>query len=269
MDNKEVGKYWDKNAENWTKLARMGYDRMRDLINSPAFFKMLPNISNLYGLDIGCGEGYNTRISARKGAKITAIDISKAFIKQAKEMEQQEPLGIIYQVASGTELPFPDNYFDFAIATMSIMDIAENEKAIVEAYRVIKAGGFFQFSIIHPFVATSDYRWVENEQGKRTGFIVENYFKKLNGELEEWIFGAAPRELTDKMRKFRIPRFSRTLSEWLNLLIDTGFILEEFCEPYADDETLKHFPEEYTSRIIPYFLIIRCRKPKKSKEKIS
>ena len=39
MDDKEVGKYWDKNADNWTKLARLGYDRCRDLINSPAFFK--------------------------------------------------------------------------------------------------------------------------------------------------------------------------------------------------------------------------------------
>ena len=63
------------------------------------------------------------------------------------------------------------------------------------------------------------------------------------------------------MRKFRIPRFTRTLSEWLNLLIENGFILEEFCEPYPDDATLERFPEEHESRIIPFFLIIRCRKP--------
>lgn len=49
----------------------------------------------------------------------------------------------------------------------------------------------------------------------------------------------------------------------LNLLIEKGFVLEEFCEPYIDDETLERYPEEYTSRIIPYFLIIRCRKPNK------
>ncbi len=130
MDDKEVGKHWDENAENWTRLARMGYDRCRDLINSPAFFKILPDISNLIGLDIGCGEGYNTRIATKKGAKLTAIDISKVFIKYAKEKEQQEPLGIIYKVSSATKLPYPDNNFDFAIATMSLMDIAETEEAI-------------------------------------------------------------------------------------------------------------------------------------------
>ena len=262
MDNKDVGKYWDKNAENWVRLARMGYDRCRDLINSPAFFKMLPDIPNLKGLDLGCGEGYNTRIAAKKGGKMTAIDISEVFIKYAIKCEQEEPLGIKYEIANGIELPYSDSSFDFTIATMSLMDMAENEKAIQEAYRVLKPGGFFQFSITHPFVS-SEWKWIRDEEGKKTGFVIEDYFKKLNGEIEEWIFGAAPKELTEKMRKFKVPRFSRTLSEWLNLLIEKGFILEKFCEPYIEDELLKKHPEHYDTRIIPFFLIIRCRKPMK------
>ena len=94
MDDKEVGKFWNENAENWTKLARLGYDRCRNLINTPAFFKMLPDVSGLSGLDIGCGEGYNTREAAKKGAKMTAIDIAETFIKYAKESEEAESLGI-------------------------------------------------------------------------------------------------------------------------------------------------------------------------------
>jgi 2-polyprenyl-3-methyl-5-hydroxy-6-metoxy-1,4-benzoquinol methylase len=88
MDDKEVGRYWDKNAKNWTKLARSGYDHCRNLINSPAFFKMLPNIKGLKGLDIGCGEGYNTRIAAKQGAHLTAVDISETFIGLAEDIEQ-------------------------------------------------------------------------------------------------------------------------------------------------------------------------------------
>ena len=121
----------------------MGYDRCRDLINSPAFFKMLPDISNLKGLDIGCGEGYNTRIAAKKGAKLTAIDISKVFIDYAVDTENNNPQNIKYQVSNEKELPFPNNDFDFVMATMSLMDIAENEKAIKEVCRVLKPGGFF------------------------------------------------------------------------------------------------------------------------------
>ncbi len=261
MDDKEVGKYWDENAENWIKLARLGYDKCRDLINSPAFFKMLPDIANLDGLDIGCGEGYNTRIAAKKGAKLTAIDISEVFIASAKESEKQEPLGIKYQVASAIDLPFPDEYFDFVIATMSLMDISNTEKALSEAFRVIKPNGFFQFSISHPSFIITNSNWVRNDEGKKTGLIVSDYFKQFDGEIEEWIFGAAPKEMTENMRKFKIPRFTRILSDWLNMLITEGFVLEEFCEPFPDKELLIKYPEEYGSKIIPYFLIIRCRKP--------
>ena len=148
MDDKDVGKFWDENAENWTKLARMGYDVCRNCVNSPEFFKLLPDVTGLKGLDIGCGEGYNTRITAKKGSEMTAIDISEVFIKHAIEKEKEEPLGIKYQVASAVELPFENESFDFIISTMAFMDMFEIDKAFKEAYRVLKPNGFFQISII-------------------------------------------------------------------------------------------------------------------------
>ena len=108
MDHEQVGRIWNGNAEAWTKLARAGYDVYRDHLNTPAFFQMLPDVSGLSGLDIGCGEGHNTRLLAKRGARVTAVDISEVFIRHARDMEQQEPLGIDYRVASAVELPFAD-----------------------------------------------------------------------------------------------------------------------------------------------------------------
>lgn len=45
MDHREVGRYWDENADAWTQLARAGYDLYRDQLNTPAFFEMLPDVS--------------------------------------------------------------------------------------------------------------------------------------------------------------------------------------------------------------------------------
>jgi Methyltransferase domain len=67
---------WEANAETWTRQARAGYDVYRDALNTPAFLAMLPAISDLHGLDIGCGEGSNTRELARLGAQMHAIDIA-------------------------------------------------------------------------------------------------------------------------------------------------------------------------------------------------
>ena len=67
-------------------------------------------------------------------------------------------------------------------------------------------------------------------------------------------------DLKQKIPKFKIPVFTRTLSKWLNLLIDTGFTLEQFAEPKADDDTIKKFPNLADTQVVAWFLIIRCRK---------
>jgi ubiquinone/menaquinone biosynthesis C-methylase UbiE len=256
----EVAKFWNQNAEAWTKLSRMGCDIYRDHLNTPAFFEILPNINSLKGLDIGCGEGHNTRKAAQSGAKMSAIDISSEFLKYAEESEEKEPLGIEYKKANAIALPFGNNAFDFAMANMSLMDMPEIEKAIKEAYRILKPTGFFQFSILHPCFHTLAWEWIKDENEKPTALKCGNYFTELNGELEEWIFGAAPDELKQKYSKFRIPRFAMPLSKWLNLLIETGFTLEKFYEPMPDDETVKKYPSLSYTQVIAWFLIIRCRK---------
>src|SRR5713101_1634235 len=110
MDHEEVGRFWNTNADVWTKLARAGYDIYRDYLNTPAFFAMLPNVEGLVGLDIGCGEGHNTRLLAQRGARMTAIDIAEVFIAHAQAAEKENPdksgLGIDYRVASAVHLPF-------------------------------------------------------------------------------------------------------------------------------------------------------------------
>src|SRR5262245_60901487 len=84
MDHQEAGRFWNANAGAWTKLARAGYDVYRDFLNTPAFFDLLPNVVGLVGLDIGCGEGHNTRLLARRGARVTAIDIAEDFVAWAR-----------------------------------------------------------------------------------------------------------------------------------------------------------------------------------------
>jgi len=210
---------------------------------------------------VGCGEGNNTRLVARRGAQMTALDISPRFISQALELECREPLGIRYILASGTHLPFADGAFHFVMSTMCLMDLPDYEGALKEVKRVLRSGGFFQFSISHPIMAVPEGEWVIDNQGRRTGRVIRGYFEQPSGEVEEWIFGAAPKELTSSMRRFRIPRFPRTLSGWLNPLCEAGFVLERIDEPRASKRQVRKYPRLEDSRIAPYFLLLRCRKP--------
>lgn len=260
MDHRTAGRYWNDNAEAWTKLSRAGYDVYRDHLNTPAFFEMLPDINGLTGLDIGCGEGHNTRLLASRGAHITAVDISEVFIRHAKERETAEPLDIHYQIASAVELPFPNQHFDFATGFMSFMDIPETPRVLAEAYRILKPGGFLQFSITHPCFDTPHRRNLRDSSGHTYAIEVGDYFRDMNGDITEWLFGAAPPEAKAGLPKFKTPRFTRTISQWINLLIDSGFVLDQLHEPRPTDQIVKQCPDVQDAQVVAYFLHVRARK---------
>lgn len=261
LDHRAVGELWDENAEAWTTLARLGYDKYRDHINTPAFLKMLPAVAGLHGLDVGCGEGHNTRLVSRQGAHLTALDIARRFVGYARDHEAQEPLGITYLHASAVDLPFIDAGFDFVMATMSMMDVPDQDRAIREVARVLKPGGFFQFSILHPCFMTPRFKWVLDDEGRRVAMECGDYFKTEQGTIQEWIFGSAPEELKERFAKFRIPRFFHTLSTWLNMLAAVGLNLEESVEPYASDESIAIYPSLAATRVVSCSLHLRYRKP--------
>ncbi|CAN7531782.1 class I SAM-dependent methyltransferase [Bosea sp. LjRoot237] len=261
MEASDVAACWEANAETWTRHARAGYDLYRDVQNTPAFFATLPDIAGLAGLDIGCGEGSNTRKLAEAGGRITAIDIAPTFIRHALEMETANPLGIAYRLADGMALPFADASFDFATAFMSLMDMPRQDLVLAEARRVLKPGGFLQFSILHPCFAAPGRKVMRDEAGTVLGIEVREYFRVSDGEIESWRFGAAPAEEKAKVEPFRVPRFHRTLSDWVNLLIAASFQLEHMHEPSVDAETAKAVPYLADTYIAPLFLHMRVRKP--------
>ncbi len=239
----------------------MGFDVYRDYLNSPAFFAMLPNVDGLSGLDIGCGEGYNTRLLVKHGARMTAVDISEVFIRYARQTEADDSLGIDYQIASAVELPFANASFDFATGFMSLMDVPEIDRALAEAYRVLRPGGFLQFSISHPCFDTPHRRNLRDSTNRTYAIEVGDYFLGREGEIDEWLFKAAPPEVKHGLRKFRIPHFSRTLSQWMNFVIETGFLLERVEEPRPSDEVVAAHPELHQAQVVSYFLHLRVRKP--------
>ncbi len=261
MDHEEIRKYWNENADAWTELTRMGYDLARIHLNTPAFMKMLPDVKGLRGLDIGCGEGTNTRIVAERGAKLAAIDIADKFIEHARATEKEKPLGIEYIRASATDLPFADGEFDFAVSFMAMMDVGDIGKVLAEVRRVLKPGGFFQFSVLHPCFMPPYRKWFRNEKGEREALMVSDYFNEADGTIDEWMFNKVPEELKAKYPNFRTPRFHRTVSTWVNSIVEAGLTIERFVEPSVDDENLRAQPGFADTRLLPETLHVRIRKP--------
>lgn len=256
----DVAKHWEANAETWTRHARAGYDVYRDGLNTPAFLAMLPPIAGLLGLDVACGEGSNTRHLARKGARMQAIDIAPTFIRHAQDEEDASPLGIVYRVGDGMDLPYGSQVFDFVTSFMALMDMPDQGKVLSEITRVLKPGGFMQFSILHPCFVPPYRKTMREPNGQVRAIEVGRYFDAIDGEVERWWFSAIPPEERARVAPFAVPRFHRTMSQWVNLVCDAGLSIERMGEPHVSPELAEAEPALADTRVAPIFLHIRARK---------
>lgn len=115
----EVAEAWDQNADLWVRHVRAGWDKLRETFNNPMFFAFAPDLAGRAVIDLGCGEGRNTREMARRGAWVTGVDVSQRMIAAARAAEAAEPLGVSYHAASFSKLDCcADESFDLALATM-------------------------------------------------------------------------------------------------------------------------------------------------------
>ncbi|MBN9046692.1 MAG: class I SAM-dependent methyltransferase [Rhizobiales bacterium] len=261
MDAKEAAAHWEGNAEAWTALSRAGYDKYRDALNTPAFLAMLPPVAGLDGLDIGCGEGTNTRAVARLGARMTGLDVAPTFICHARETEAGDPLGIDYVVGDGQNLDFPPERFDFVTAFMSLMDMPDQAHVLKGVHRVLRPGGFLQFSILHPCFVPPMRRNIRDENGAPVAVQVADYFQEADGRIERWLFSSMPAGERDKYPLFSVPRFHRTLTSWVSMIVEAGLSIEAFGEPMASEEVAAAEPIVADTRVAPIFLHVRARKP--------
>lgn len=95
-------------------------------------------------LDLGCGQGEDTRELARSvgpSGAVVGIDKSKVLIDQAQRGTPPELDWVQYVCADATALPFPDGSFDACRADRTIQHVADADMAIAELARVMKPAG--------------------------------------------------------------------------------------------------------------------------------
>jgi ubiquinone/menaquinone biosynthesis C-methylase UbiE len=138
LDEAAVAAAWNRNAALWTEEVRSGFDFYRELYTFPAFLDFMPDIAGRRVIDLGCGEGSNTRRFAKLGGSMTGVDISAEMIARAWQREEEEPLGIAYHISSFSDLSsFADAQFDCALSTLALMDGPDLPAAIQACSRVL------------------------------------------------------------------------------------------------------------------------------------
>src|SRR5271165_4430748 len=75
----------------------------------------LESFGNLRGkrvLDFGCGHGMAAIVLARRGAQVTAFDLSGGYLNEARRRAEVNGVTVSFARANGEALPFSDHSFD-------------------------------------------------------------------------------------------------------------------------------------------------------------
>lgn len=94
-------------------------------------------------LDIATGPGYGAGAAAARGARAVGIDFSETMVAEARKTFP----GVTYEVGDGENLGFAANSFDAVICPFGLLHMPEPDRAISEAFRVLKPGGRYGFSV--------------------------------------------------------------------------------------------------------------------------
>jgi SAM-dependent methyltransferase len=95
-------------------------------------------------LDFGCGHGMAAVVLARRGARVTAFDLSPAYVAEARHRAGANGVDVRFVVADGERLPFADASFD-RVWGNAILHHLDLERTGRELRRVLRPGGIVVF----------------------------------------------------------------------------------------------------------------------------
>jgi SAM-dependent methyltransferase len=227
---KKINNFWKIRSE---KFDRLEWIKRENFLKS--FIEFCQPLDSFIALDLGSGTGIVTRGLSPKVNRIIGIDISKEMIDKAPRNDSN----VDYQLMNAEKLSFPDEYFDLMTARMVFHHIEYLDKAMQEAYRVLKEGRLMTMCEGVPPDKSVRERYIEifKLKEKRHTFFQDD----LVGLYER----AGFRNISVK------PYFMRQVSmrNWLN---NSG-LSDEICEEIVrlHLETDENFKKTYNMKINP------------------
>ena len=152
------------------------YDLMNDFMSMGVHRYWKKSLINMMSprdkrklVDVACGTGDVGKLfldSTNKEAEITCLDPNKGMVSQGKQ-KLSNYKNVKWVISPAEKLPITDNSFDYYTISFGLRNTKNLNKALSEAYRVLKPGGRYlclEFSKI---------------QNSNLDFIYKNYSKLI------------------------------------------------------------------------------------------
>lgn len=135
----------DFEHKGWQEVA-FRYDDSWALVTTQSIEPLLDAARVAKGtrvLDVACGPGYVADAAAKRGALAIGIDFSSVMVDEAR---RRYP-AVEFQGGDAEQLSFGDESFDAVVLNFGMLHLGQPERALNEAYRVLRRGGRVAFTV--------------------------------------------------------------------------------------------------------------------------
>lgn len=186
---------------------------------------LLPDFQGKTLLDLGCGYGWHCIYAAEQGAeRIVGVDLSEKMLETARAKTTDDR--ITYQRCAMEDIEFESESFDIVLSSLALHYVENFEIIVKKVHTILKPGGAFLFSAEHPvFTAYGTQDWYYDESGKILHFPVDNYY--YEGKRTATFLGE------------EVVKYHKTLTTYLNSLLENGFEIRRIVEPQPTQEMIE------------------------------
>ncbi len=211
----------------------------------PNLCAMLPPMTGLRVLDLGCGFGAFARWAGEAGAAgVLGVDLSEKMLTEA-QARTQDP-AIVYRRGDIERLDLPDATFDLVYSSLALHYIENFDGLCATVRRLLTPGGHFVFSVEHPLYTAPGHPGWQTDPTGATIWPLNDYLL------------AGPR-VTDWLAPGVIKQH-RTVAAYVNGLLAHGFCLTHLDEWGPDAAQIAAHPEWANEVHRPPFLLVGSRR---------
>jgi ubiquinone/menaquinone biosynthesis C-methylase UbiE len=136
-----IVKAWDRGVEDYDELVAHGrLSRTEADAWKVVLARLLPPAPSKI-LEVGAGTGVMSLLLAELGYSVTASDISKGMLDEARRKATDRRLPIAFEIADAEALPFGEQSFDAVFGRHILWTLPHPARALGEWRRVLKPGG--------------------------------------------------------------------------------------------------------------------------------
>lgn len=139
------GAFHDFEQAGWEKAASE-YDRRFGELTAQSIAPLLDAVGAAPGvqlLDVACGPGYVAAAASRRGCSVLGIDFSQAMVELASQQNPESE----FRFGDAEALDLPADSTDAVVMNFGMLHLAQPERAIAEAFRVLSPGGRYAFTV--------------------------------------------------------------------------------------------------------------------------